>query len=258
MCLDYSGLYYALFCCKYTQVFTYLQNLLFCCSLGSATCNQPTTMLMGFKAVRKGMLLLKISHQSYLDGLGLLGIISIEYASPGSLHSSALIRWRQESVTENFSPWRWQFLMSGLSPESPMCSSTLRIKCTISVNSTGAFFCIPISGAQHDPPMLQLMLMEHGYPLPQHSGGIDSLGCCPVEWWCCGWGGSSFFFLSPRPCSSLNPSAACHYTGSPVICFITMPGQGQFNPRFSELRRLTEKSMCWSKERSRSSRWEKE
>lgn len=71
MCLDYTGLYYVLFCCKYTQVFTYLQNLLLCCSLGSATCNQPTTMLMGFKAVGKGMLLLKIIHQSYLDGLGL-------------------------------------------------------------------------------------------------------------------------------------------------------------------------------------------
>lgn len=110
-----------------------------------------------------------------------------------------------------------------------------------------------MSGAQHDPPVLQLMVMEHGYPLPQDRGGVYSLGWCPVEWWCCGWGGSSFF-LSPRPCSSLNPSAACHYTGSPVICFITIPEQGQFNPKFSELRRLTEKSMCWSKERSRSSK----
>lgn len=77
MCLDYSGLYYVLFCCKYTQAFTYLQNLLFFCSLGSAAWNQPTTMLMGFKAVGKRMLLLKIINQSYLDVLGLLGIISI-------------------------------------------------------------------------------------------------------------------------------------------------------------------------------------
>lgn len=51
-----------------------------------------------------------------------------------------------------------------------------------------------------------------------------------------------FLLLSPRPCSSLNLSAACHYIGSPVTCFITIPGQGQLNPWFSELRRLTEKS----------------
>lgn len=64
MCLDYAGLYYVLL-----QIHSpvYIpakpvkhQMLLFFCSLGSVTGNQPTTMLMGVQAVEKGMLLLKI------------------------------------------------------------------------------------------------------------------------------------------------------------------------------------------------------
>lgn len=109
-------------------------------------------------------------------------------------------------------------------------------------------FCTPVSGVQHDPPVLQLMGVLHGYPLP------PELRCCLIEWWCCG-SGASYFFLPPsRSCCSLNPTAACHSVGSPVISFITVPGKSQFIPRFCELKRLTEKSMCRSKERSKSSR----
>lgn len=64
-----------MFCCKYSPVYIPAkpvkhQMLLFFCSLGSVTGNQPTTMLMGVQAVEKGMLLLKILHQSFLDALG--------------------------------------------------------------------------------------------------------------------------------------------------------------------------------------------
>lgn len=154
----------------------------------------------------------------------------------------------RKASKKTFFPWNWKFLLSWPSPELPMCPSTFRTKCT-SVNSWGAFsLCVSAwsTSAAHGSWNMVILC-------PQNWGGVYSLVCCPAEWWCCGWGGSSFFSLSSRSHSSLNPSAACHSIGSPVICFITIPGQYQFNSRFSELKRHTEKSMCWSKERSRSS-----
>lgn len=142
--------------------------------------------------------------------------------------------------------------MSWLSAELPMCSSTFRTKCT-SVNSRGAFsshLCLEFSMICQCCSSWNMVIL-----CPQNQGGVYSLACCPVEWWCCGWGGSSFFSLSSRSHSSLNPSTACHSVASLVISSIIIPGQDQFNSWFSELKRLTEKSMSWSKKRSRSSRW---